>query len=80
MTSSRKGNVAASNALLKMSGLEPPPPPTKEPPAGAAPAARPPPAEAPKPAAIGKKEQQKVDALDVPEDWAELMSEDTPAN
>ncbi len=78
MQSSRKGNVAASNALLRMSGIAPPPPSPKDPPPSPpSPAAAP---EPPKPVALGKKDQAKVDALNVPEDWAELMTEDAPAN
>lgn len=70
MRASNKGNVAASNALLKLSGLEPPTPtaPERKPDA--------PPAEK-----IGKKEAAKIAAqtAEVDTSWHTLMS-DGPAN
>lgn len=68
---SSKGKVAASNALLKLSGLEPPPPP-------------PPPGhdEKPEPEKLGKKESARRAALTAEQGttWHELMTDDAPVN
>lgn len=71
---SSKGKVAASNALLKLSGLEPPPPPPK----ADAPAEKP---TAPE-EKLGKKEAAKIAAQTAEQGttWHELMTDDGPPN